>query len=192
MKAILWLTLAALLAAVLPPARAQELTAPENNVKAAFLYNFTKLVEWPAGTFARTNSPIVIGVLGRDPFGAALDRIVDGKHISGRPVNIVRFNRRPEPNDCHVLFISDSERTRVGEILAPFGKLPVLTVSDLDDFAKHGGIIGLVKRDERLQFEVNTNVARKAGLVLSSQLLRLARIVNANKPNANKPVTPRL
>lgn len=161
------------------PATAAELKAPEYQVKAAFLYNFTKLTEWPTNAFTQTNSPLVVGVLGKDPFGVELDQALAGKVVSGRPLTARRVVSDDQIAGCHLLFISGSERSRLSELLTKLSSLPVLSVSDIDRFAARGGMVGLVPQGEELRLEVNPNAAGKAGLKLSSRLLRLARIVRS-------------
>jgi hypothetical protein len=160
-----------------PPASAQELATPEYKVKAAFLYNFATLTEWPSNTFTNTTEPFVIGVLGRDPFGSSLDTIFRGKTLEGRPISIVRFSGVREVHGCHLLFIPASEEARLPSILSHLSSQPVLTVGDSAHFAWRGGIIGLVNHGEEIHFEINLEAAKKARLKLSSKLLRLAETV---------------
>jgi hypothetical protein len=153
-------------------ASGQELRAPEPQVKAAFLYNFTKLVTWPTNAFPNATSPIVIGILGKDPFGPILDSLLKDKIVNGRPVIAVRFKSVDEIKLCHVLFISDSERRRLGRIMNELRTRPILTVSDLPEFADHG-LVTLVKADGTINLRINLEAANRTGLGLSSRLLRL-------------------
>ena len=162
---------------LLPSVAAQELAAPEYKIKAAFLYNFAKLTEWPASTFPDAAAPITFGVLGKDPFGARLKDVAKGKTIAGRPITIVHFAQLNEVKDCQLLFIPASENNRLSAILTRLADRPILTVGDANGFAGSGGIIGLVRRDAEIRFEVNRHAAARAGLTLSSKLLRLAEIV---------------
>ncbi|HSN85930.1 MAG TPA: YfiR family protein, partial [Thermoanaerobaculia bacterium] len=148
--AILALLLA--LAQLSRPARAQE-AYREYDVKAAFLYNFVKFVEWPAGAFRDDRSPIEICVYGTDPFGDSLDGVVKGETVEGRGLAI----RRPAQlaggagfEGCHVLFISGSERESARELLAALGSRPVLTVGDTEGFLRAGGMINFVLDDGRV------------------------------------------
>lgn len=156
---------------------AQEPTAPEYKVKAAFLYNFAKLTDWPTNTFAATNTPLVIGVVGKNPFDGELEAVISGKTIAGHPVDIVRFAMAGEIKACQVVFIPRSENGRQPATLAWLAGQPILTVGDAPEFARHGGIIGLVKAGGEIHFQINPAAAERAGLKLSSKLLRLAEII---------------
>ncbi len=158
-------------------------------VKAAFLYNFTKFIQWPDASSEEHKSPFLIGVLGDDPFGTILDETVQGKTISGHPIRIRRFrwsrsHDRAELTRCHGLFIGRSEQFRLAEILATLTGQPVLTVSDIPDFAQSGGSIGFVLTEGRIRFEMNRQALERARLKASSKLLKLARIVEAQKHEA--------
>lgn len=173
--AILALVLA--LAQLSPPARAQE-AYREYDVKAAFLYNFVKFVEWPASAFRDDRSPFEICVYGTDPFGESLDGVVKGETVGGRGLAI----RRPSHlaggasfEGCHVLFIAGSERERAPEVLAALGSRPVLTVGDSDGFLRAGGMINFVLDEGRVRFLINQGAAERARLTISSKLMRLAQ-----------------
>jgi hypothetical protein len=156
-----------------PLAAAAELSR-EYLIKAAFLYNFAKFTEWPETAFAHANAPLTICVVGRDPFGAALDSL-NGKIIKGRTVAIFRLPDTAGAAACQVIFISESERERLATILRSLRGQPVLTVADMPDFARAGGIINLkTNPDERIRFDINVGIAQQAGLRLSSKLLSLA------------------
>jgi hypothetical protein len=146
-------------------------------VEAVFLFNFTQFVDWPPQTFADPSTPIVIGVLGSDPFGAALDEVVRGEAVNGHPLVVHRGQHIEEMADCQILFISRSERTRLAPILATLKGRDILTVSDLDRFANNGGMICLVLVDNKVRLRVNLEATKAAGLTLSSKLLRFAQIV---------------
>ena len=155
---------------------ATEEPAREYRIKAAFIYNFAKFTRWPAGSFADGEAPLDFCIYGKDPFGGALDAIA-GKTIRGRKVTVRRIAEIEASAGCHLLFISDSEAERLTGILAAVGDRPVLTVADMPDFARAGGIINLKTTEEdSLRFEINTGTARRAGLKLSSKLLNLAEI----------------
>ena len=166
--------LAVLLAAFCIRAAAAE--RPANEVKAAFLYHFGKYVRWPKSA-AGPEAPFVIAILGADPFGTALDDVVRGNRVEGRPVAVRRVSRLSELDACEVLFISAQESARLDTILAALPKAPILTVSDMPQFVERGGMIGMVVADRRVQFEVNAEAAERVGLMLGSQLMRLARAV---------------
>lgn len=149
----------------------------EYEVKAAYLLNFARFVEWPTGAFAQETSPVVLGVLGRDPFGNALDRILGAQKIGGRSFEIRRAARLQELGTCHILFISASEGDRMDGILSSLRGQATLTIADMEKFAPSGGVIGFFTEEKRVRFEANPAAAQRAGIKLSSKLLKLARIV---------------
>ncbi len=156
-------------------AAAQE-PAREYRIKAAFVYNFAKFTRWPAGSFANGEAPLDFCIYGEDPFGGALDAVA-GKTIRGRKVALRRIAAIEASAGCHLLFISTSEAGRLAGILTAVGDRPVLTVAEMPDFARAGGIINLKTNEEdKLGFEINTGTARRAGLRFSSKLLNLAEI----------------
>ncbi len=154
-----------------PPA--QEL---EYKVKAAFLYNFAKFVDWPAGAFADAKSPFNLCVLGEDPFGSALDQTVAGDSIGGRPIAVQRGAHLSELKGCHILFVSRSEEGRQRDIFAALHNGPVLTVGDSGSFLDAGGMIDFVIEGGKLRFEINRGAVDRSPLKISSKLLRLARL----------------
>lgn len=162
-----------------PPLKAQALS--EIQVKAGYLYNFARYIEWPVEAFPGANAPFVLCVAGRDPFGQALQAI-DGKPVQGRPLQVRRGVAVENLQGCHLAFFSDSEERRAVQALRWTGGA-LLTVSDIDGFIDVGGGIGLVYSDERIQFEVNLPVLQRAGLKASSQLLKLARHVVGARRN---------
>jgi hypothetical protein len=147
------------------------------DVEAVFLFNFSQFVEWPPQAFPDPSSPIIIGVLGADPFGAALDDVVRGEVVTGRPLMVRRFQHIEQLTDCHILFVSRSERARLQAIVEMLKGRSILTVSDVEGFASEGGIIGFVLVDNKVRLRVNLQAAHEAGLTLSSKLLRPAQIV---------------
>lgn len=159
-----------------------QLVAAEYQVKAAFLYNFAKLTTWPEASFTTTNAPLVIAVLGPDPFRTFLDDAVKGKIVEGHPIRVQRFNSPEDVQDCHILFISGAEQEHLADVLAILEKQPVLTVGDMDGFAERGGMIRLLERDENIHFEINPVAVAAAKLKLSPKLLRLATIVRPAPP----------
>lgn len=174
----LWsfLGLACLLAAA--SASAQPRQAKEYEVKAAYLYNFARFVDWPEAAFPTENAPLVVAVLGESPFGPALDSLV-GKTAKGRPLQVRRARRLDELPGVHLLFIADSERQRLSVILAALAGRPVLTVADVPHFARQGGMIQLIAAEGAVRFEINRSAALREGLEISSRLLQLATIVGS-------------
>jgi hypothetical protein len=166
--------LALLLLAAAPAGRAAVVYAnDEAKVKAAFLLNFARLIEWPVqGVTGKRD--LVIGILGRDPFGKTMESTVDGKTVEQRRIVVRRPATTAEATKCDVLFISNSERDRMDSILREFHGKPILTVSDIDGFCEAGGIIRLKKKQGTIRFDINWPAADGAGLKVSSKLLKLA------------------
>lgn len=151
--------------------------AAEYDVKAAFLYNFAKFVEWPPDAFDSPGSPMTLCIVGKDPFGDVLDTLVRGETLQGRPLIVHRTRDLLEVRDCHVVFLSRTEQARQDEVLATVRGAGILTVGEGDSFLREGGIIRFVLEANRVRFEVNLDAAERNGLKLSSKLLRLARSV---------------
>ena len=159
-------------------------------IKAGFIYNFAKLVEWPTTAFAQADSPIVIGILGDDPFGATLDRIVADKKINGRGFAVKRLKWTKELKDlrdCNILFVSSSEKEHMDGVVDAIKWLPILTIGDVPGFARRGGIMNFTLEDNKIRFEVNVEAAKRADLTISSRLLTLARIVQQVAADGRKP-----
>jgi hypothetical protein len=157
-------------------------TAPtEYAVKAAFLLKFADYVAWPADR-APSGRPMVIAVLGTDPFGNLLDEMLASKEVRGRKVVARRFTSIEDAvQQASILFVSSSERPELTRILRTLDGRPVLTVGDMDRFALRGGIVGFRMQGNTVRFDVNVEEAEKAGLKMSSQLLKLARIVRTGR-----------
>lgn len=173
-----------LLLAAIPfavPAQAQE-TPTEYDLKAAFLYNFTKFVEWPADAFHDDRSSLRLCVLGDDPFGDSL-RAIAKEEVAGRRLMVLGVAGMSDPAGCQILFVSRSERRRLPRILAAVRDAPVLTVGDTAGFLEQGGIINFTLQGSRVRFEINHESAERVGLRISSKLLRLAtRVVSGPRP----------
>jgi hypothetical protein len=161
-----------LLAAV--PLENPTTTFKEYQVKAAFLFNFSKFVEWPARKFADGTSPIVIGILGANPFGSELEKAVRGRHINGREVVVQQFDTPEAARAAHLLFVSASSDPSMVSALRALDGSAVLTVGESDAFTRHGGIITLVLEGDKLGFTINIDSAGRAGLKISAQLQKLA------------------
>jgi hypothetical protein len=159
---------------------AQQSKPNEYEVKAAYLYNFGRFVAWPANTAADKDDSFAICVIGEDPFGHALDATVVNHTIDGKGVVTRRVANSQEAVSCRILFISSSEKEQLKEILATVEKAGVLTVSDAPEFSKRGGMIEFVLEGNKVRFEVNVTNAEKAGLTLSSDLLKVAIAVRRN------------
>jgi hypothetical protein len=180
---------ALLLAAALwaaPPARisagagAGDQPPGEYQVKAAFLFNFARFVEWPPNASVGATDPVDFCVLGDDPFGDALDRAVAGKTLNERTMAVRRGRKVQELNGCDVLFISTSEKSRLAEILGALRSVHVLTVGESEDFAAQGGDVQFTLEDNHVRFIINVDATDRAGLKVSSKLLGLAHVVHGD------------
>lgn len=166
---------AALLAAFLPAFAPTGAT--EYEVKAAFLYNFARYSTWPDPAFETPQSPFVIGVLGKDPFGDALDKTVKDKKVGTRPVVVERYAALADLGSPHLLFTTLGDAKEIEALLAALGKKPVFCVGDREGFAAAGGTAGFYLADKNVRFEMNPLAAKRAGISIAAQLLKLARIV---------------
>ena len=147
----------------------------EYQVKAAFLYNFARFVEWPAEAFRGPGEPFSICILGEDPFGRALDGMVAGKAVGGRPIAVLRISGANQIDGCHILFVSSPASKRVLSILTTAKRIGVLTVGDAG--TAENVIIGFVMESGKVRFEINTAAADRAVLHISAKLLSLARAI---------------
>ncbi len=162
----------------LPGFEARAANVPtEFQVKAAFLFNFLKFTEWPASAFPDAAAPLIIGVVGNDPFGRTLDDLVKGERIKQHPLVVRRFRSGEDCTPCHVLFISRSEQASLPDLLGSLKQKPVLTISDLDQFCQQNGMVNLVLSAEgKVKPEINPGVVHDAGLEISSKLLNLPMV----------------
>lgn len=144
----------------------------EYNVKAAFLLNFTKFVEWPSSAFPSADSPLTICIIGNDPFGRTIDQIVEGESVNGHRI-VVERPRNDQQKSCQVLYFATDANTSTLNVTSP----AVLTVGEGDDFIHRGGVIGFVVDSRHVRFDINLKAATGAGLKLSSKLLSVARSV---------------
>jgi hypothetical protein len=175
----LLLALAVLLAAPGRPVHADEAPLDEYQVKTAFLYNFMKFVDWPERAFADASAPVVLAILGDDPFGATIDKL-QAKTVKGRPIVIRRAATLRALGTFHLIFVPASDRSDFDAIRAAADEMGALTVGDGRGFRAKGGMIELVRDGDRIGFEVNLEAARRAGLTISSKLLSLAKVVGGN------------
>jgi hypothetical protein len=148
---------------------------PEYSAKAGFLTTFTKYTSWPAGAFESATAPVVIGVIGRDPFGDVLDKAAARQ--GGRPLEVRRLRSQQEAERCHVVFIGKAASRSEAEWLAALSSRPILTVAESGEPAARGSIVQFVLVGNRLTFDVNLSAAEQAGIRLSSDLLSHARQV---------------
>jgi YfiR/HmsC-like len=164
--------------------------ASEYLIKAGFIYNFAKFVEWPSTAFSQPDSPITIGVLGTDPFGSVLDRLVEDKKIGPRGFVVKRYKWGKDLKDlkeCKILFVSASEKAHIDEIVQAVKGLPILMVGETPGFAERGGIIRFTLEDNRVRFEINVDAAHQADLNISSRLLTLAKIIPQAAASGRNP-----
>jgi len=160
-----------------PVLPAQLKPAGEYELKAAFLFNFAKFVDWPSNTFSDPKDPFSVCVLGTDPFGTALDDVLRGKLIAEHPVSVTRVKRAADIIRCQILFVTAPESRHLPEILVKLRGECVLIIGETDDFASSGGTIQFTLEDNRVRFFINPDAADRAGLKISSKLLALAKIV---------------
>ena len=155
-------------------------------IKAGFTYNFAKLMQWPANAFPQTDSPIVIGILGTDPFGGTLDTVLAGKKVNSRGFVVKHLKWGLDLKECNILFVSSSEAGHLDEIFHIIKGLPILTIGQMPDFARRGGIINFILEDDKVRFEVNVEAAKQADINISSRLLTLAKIIPPTAPDGTK------
>ncbi len=158
------------------PVTSESEAVPEYLVKAAMLYHFARFTKWPKGIFTDSDAPFRICVLGQDPFGSDLDALVSYQ-IRGRDIVTTRLRSERHAKECHLLFIAKSEEKRLQSILKVLGERSILTIADMDKFARLGGIIHLKIADETIRFEINIAFAQQIGLKFSSDMLMLASII---------------
>lgn len=152
---------------------------PEYQVKAAFLMNFAKFVDWPASAFSGDQAPLVVGIVGEDPSGGAFDAL-NGQVVKNRTIKVQRLSRTDGMQLCHLLYVGPSENARIRELIRTLGTAPVLTVSDgVEQFAQQGTVINFLLIDNKIRFEINVAVAKKAGLSMAAQLLQVGKVVDS-------------
>jgi hypothetical protein len=170
---------ATLIAALLPRlvfAQPQSEPKSEYALKAVFLYNFCRFIEWPKSAFASPNEPIIIGLIGEDPFGSLLDEAVRGETSRGRPIKVEHYTKADAIGHCHLLFVSRSEAGRTEKILSSVSGKSVVTVGETDAFIDRGGMIALTADKNRVRLHINPSLLRAASLDVSSKLLRVAEV----------------
>ena len=148
----------------------------EADIKAAFFLNFIKFVEWPGPAFASPGDPYVVSVVGNDPVATAIEGL-DNKTVSGRKLVVRKVSDLSSLGQCHILYVGKSEKGKAGQVLGAVKSSPVLTVADFDGFARQGGTIGFIHKDDRIRFEINEESANKSGLKVNAKLLYLGKIV---------------
>ncbi|MDB6126669.1 MAG: YfiR family protein [Verrucomicrobia bacterium] len=177
-----WWSVAALFVGLVLTAAGAPAAAPpsaEYQVKAVFLYNFAQFAEWPATMFPDAQSPIVIGILGDDPFGRYLDDLVQGEKLGNRSIIIRRYQDVGSIGECHVLFISRSESSRLDGIVAVLKRRSILTISDAETFTRRGGMVRFAMDSGKIRLRINLEAAKACGLTISSKIVRPSTIVSA-------------
>jgi hypothetical protein len=153
----------------------------EYQVKAFFLYNFARYVEWPPETFKAANDPIVICIFGRNPFGGALEQAVAGKLLGARPFVVRMIPDIPTDSSCHILFVNSSERRRFRSLSGRLKGSAVLSVGETPGFTADGGVINFKLEDGKVRFEIDLEAAGREHLRISSKLLSLAQIAKESE-----------
>jgi len=163
------------------PLPAQRPGSREYQLKAIFLYNFSQFVEWPPGSFSSEQAPMVIGIVGADPFGSYLEEAISGEKMHGHPLVIERYSTVDEIGSCQILFVNLPESKKREQVITSLKGRNILTVSDASDFLQQGGMIRFFTRQGKLKLQVNLEATKPANLVISSKLLRLVEIFTAKK-----------
>jgi hypothetical protein len=164
------------LSAQTPPSR-------EYQLKAVFLFNFTQFIEWPSASFDTDQSPMVIGILGENPFGSYLEETVAGEKTNGHPVIVHYYQNEEDAKSCHILFINLPESKKRNQAIAALKGKNILTVSDASDFSKQGGMIRFFTSNNKIKLQINLDASRSSELIFSSKLLGLAEIFKPGETN---------
>jgi len=164
----------------IPVLQAQQSKVSEYQVKATYLYNFGRFVQWPPNATGTKSDSFSICVLGLDPFGSILDSTLAGETMGGKPLAVKRISTPRDAGECRILFISSAEENHLKEILAALDESGILTVSDMPAFSRRGGMIQFVLEGDKVRFEINLTKAESAKLILSSELLKVATTVRRN------------
>jgi hypothetical protein len=168
-----------LLLALLSGAFGAATSPAEYQVKAVFLFNFTQFVSWPADSLPDPQEPFVIGILGHDPFGQALDDAVRGEQVGGRRLVVERYRTRADLKPCQILYIDRSAGADADAVLRDLEHTGTLTVTDLDVTTSPDVIIRFYTENQRIRLRINVDSARTAGLTISSKLLRPSQVVDS-------------
>ena len=161
--------------ATLPP-------SVEYQIKADFVYTVAKFVDWPEKAFAGPGAPLTFGIVGSDVVADAIAQALRGKKVHERPIRTVRITDLRRALECQIVYVSESDPSRVKALLEEVEAASILTVGEGSDFADRGGILGISMRDTLVQFEVNMRSAERAGITISSKILRLGEVVGGVRP----------
>ncbi|MBN2102882.1 YfiR family protein [bacterium] len=148
----------------------------EYQIKAKYLYNFARFVDWPEESFNNPDSPFVIGIIGSDPYGIDLEKTIEGKQIKNREFRIRRYQNLEDLSSCHILFIGVDNRDRRSQIFSKIKNNSILTVGDETNFSKDGGMINFIIKKKKIRFEINSEAVKQSGLKMSTKLLKMADI----------------
>lgn len=149
----------------------------EDQIKAAFLFNFARYVEWPEAAFASADTAVRICMAGSPRFASVVEKTVSGKSVANRPVQVDKLSALSAVSDCHILYVGAEIDSATAEVASTVSGSSVFTVADRAGFAEDGGMANFIRADNKIRFEINPGAAKKAGLKVSSRLLRLAKVV---------------
>lgn len=156
-------------------AQVQNTTPDEYQVKAVFLYNFTKFIDWPSTVFRTQSDPFIIGIIGNDPFGNYLDETVAGEKFGTHPIQVKRFSDTHSASDCHILYIGSHDQEFTKRVISEVSSKSVLTVSDMPGYYRWDGIVRFYTENNKIRLQINVEQSRAADLVISSKLLSVAK-----------------
>ena len=156
--------------------KAQTAPQSEDKVKAVFLYNFTRFIDWPSSAFASNEQPFKIGIMGEDPFGIYLEEAIRNEKYSGRPIIIEKFENAKDIKDCHMIFINTKNQKEIKNILNNLENKTVLTIAEHPEFVKWGGMIRLYSDDRKIRIQINDAAARLVKIKVSAKLLNIADV----------------
>ncbi len=156
----------------------------EYQIKAKYLYNFARFVDWPDQTFTHSDSPYIIGILGEDPFGIDIDKTVEGKKVKNRNFIIRRFKNLETLEYCHILYIGIDDHKRRKIVVERLKGENILTVSDKKNFAHNGGLINFIIKEKKIRFQINLRAVKESDILISSKILRQADIINNQQPKS--------
>ena len=150
----------------------------EYKVKAAFLFNLAQFVEWPTNILPESGSPLVIGILGENPFGSYLEEIVSGENVNGHPLQVKHCQTVEEATTCQIIFINLPETNKMKEAITALKGRSILTVSDKDNFIREGGMVELIKKVNKIGLVISTQSTKEDNLIISSKLLQIAQLAH--------------
>jgi hypothetical protein len=177
---VLALLILALIALMAPSVEAQaQSSASENRMRAAYLYHFSQLIQWPVDAMGNRDHPFLFCTIDDDPLHGELDAAVEGKSMGKRPLQVLHLKQKDSLADCRILYIGKNQ-SKIGDLLARVRLNPIVTIGDSDRFIEQGGMIRLGLENDRLRFDINLDRAEATGVQISSRLLLLARSVVSN------------